>query len=181
MVSGHSTQGTPIPQRGQQVAQGEQRASHRSRYTCTTHAEGVESRSPLSPLAPRQSPTAESVHRVSYHSAQDPNEAPAAPCSDHWNPADGDCCLCPVLLLRSDEWATRHNTPGRRQEVGLLPLRPRPLQRLSAVTLLDCWQQRLLNLPHKGIHTPFVQKKRRCALKRHLRGTDPPADQPLPR
>ncbi len=69
-------------------------------------------------MAPRQSPTAESVHRVNYNSAQDPNEAPAAPCSDHWNPADGDCCLCPVLLQRSDEWTNRHNTPGRRQEVG---------------------------------------------------------------
>jgi len=59
-----------------------------------------------------------------YDAAQDPNEATAAPCPDHWNPADGNCCLCPVLLLRSDEWATRRNTPGRRQEVGSVTVNP---------------------------------------------------------
>ena len=56
MVSGHSTQGTPIPQRGSQVAQGKQQASHKSRYTCTTRAGAVRSRSPLSPLSARHPP-----------------------------------------------------------------------------------------------------------------------------
>ena len=56
--------------------------------------------------------------------AQEQNEAPAGSCPDHWNRANGFCCLCPVLLLRSDEWATRHNTPGRRQEVGSVATNP---------------------------------------------------------
>jgi hypothetical protein len=29
-----------------------------------------------------------------------------------------------VLLLRSDEWAARHNTPGRRQKVGSVATNP---------------------------------------------------------
>jgi len=29
-----------------------------------------------------------------------------------------------VLLLRSDEWTTKHNTPGRRQEVGSMTTNP---------------------------------------------------------
>jgi hypothetical protein len=91
MVSGHSTQGTPIPQRGSQVAQGGQQALHESRYTCTTHAEAVRSRSPLSPLSPRQSPTAESVHTLQA-APEDPDEAPAATRPDRCDPAGGHEC-----------------------------------------------------------------------------------------
>ena len=58
------------------MAQERQQASHRSRYTCTTHAEAVRSRSPLSPLSPRQSPTAESVHTLQA-APEDSDEAPA--------------------------------------------------------------------------------------------------------
>jgi hypothetical protein len=64
MVSGHSTQGTPIPQRGSQVAQGGQQALPASKYTSTTHGEAVRSRSPLSPLSPRRSPTEGSIHTL---------------------------------------------------------------------------------------------------------------------
>jgi len=45
------------------------------------------------------------------------NEALAIPCSNRWNPDISKQCLCPVLLLRSDEWATRNNNNGRRQKV----------------------------------------------------------------
>ena len=58
------------------MEQGGQQSSHESRYTCTTHAEAVRSRSPLSPLAPRQSPTAESVHTLQA-APEDPDEATA--------------------------------------------------------------------------------------------------------
>ena len=58
------------------MARGQQRASHESRYTCTTRDEAVRSRSPLSPLSPRQSPKAESVHTLQA-APEDSDEAPA--------------------------------------------------------------------------------------------------------
>jgi len=49
MVSGHSTQGTPIPQRGHQKRREEQQASQKSGYTCTTRAEAMWSSRPQDP------------------------------------------------------------------------------------------------------------------------------------
>ena len=64
MVSEHSVEENPIPQRREKKAQEEQQASQESGYICTTRGRAVRSRSPLSPLAPRQSPTAERVHTL---------------------------------------------------------------------------------------------------------------------
>jgi hypothetical protein len=50
-----------MAQRGQQVAQGEQQLQQKSGYTCTIRAGAV---SPRSPVAPRQSPTAESTRTL---------------------------------------------------------------------------------------------------------------------
>jgi len=48
----------------QQQAQGGQQASHKGGYTCTTRNGAGWSRSPLGPLALRQSPTAESTLKL---------------------------------------------------------------------------------------------------------------------
>jgi hypothetical protein len=58
------------------VAQGGQQASLAGGYTCTSRGRVMGSRSPLSPLPPRQSPTAESVHTLQA-APEDPDEAPA--------------------------------------------------------------------------------------------------------
>jgi len=58
------------------VAQGDQQASHNRRYTCTTHGRVVRSRSPLSPLSPRQSPTAGNANTLQA-APEDSDEAPA--------------------------------------------------------------------------------------------------------
>ena len=50
MVEEHSLEENPIPQQSKKVARGEQQASHKGRYACTTSSEVVWSRSPLSPL-----------------------------------------------------------------------------------------------------------------------------------
>jgi len=121
MVSVHPTPGHPTPLRG---SKRERRSQKQGKNTRTSRVEWFRSRSPLSPFSPRKSPPAESVHTVGLRLRSRPDEAPAVPCPDRCDVADRNECLRPVLLLRSDEWATRHTTPGRRQEIGSMATTP---------------------------------------------------------
>jgi hypothetical protein len=67
-----------------------------------------------------------------------------------------------MLLLRSDEWTIKHNTPGRRQEVGSMTTNP--------IWILVPWAVFAVALALKFL-------KFGKALKRHLTATTPSTDQ----